>query len=57
MDSRRRKWKSFREKKKVGNYLDWKAIYAVVYADKYASHMMVYLKFHYKCKTLSNYSK
>lgn len=44
MDSRRRKWKFF-EKKMVGNVLDWKAIYAVVYADKYASHMIVYLKF------------
>lgn len=43
MDSRRRKLKFFREKKMVGNVLDWNAIYAVVYADKYASHMMVYL--------------
>lgn len=46
MDSRRRKWKFFREKKMVGNFLDWKFIYAVVCADKYASHIMVYLKFH-----------
>lgn len=43
MDSRRRKWKFFRENKMVGLVLDWKAISAVVYADKYASHMMVYL--------------
>lgn len=57
MDSRRRKWNIVREKKMVGNVLDWKAIYAVVYADKYASHTTVYVKFHYKCNTLSNSNK